>query len=166
MHADHWRNVPRIDGPLKTTGSVRATRSITFQPRSRGRGAEHHRQGRGSARSMFGRRKNAGRARWLLHHGNIEGAYRALTRRTEAIREARPPFEDDKIYYCGPVRRGGGGGDVGAGQGGGHRRESRLRGNLPTYGSTDARATFKRQARSSGNAAIPTSRLKTRRWGR
>ena len=55
--------VPRIDGPLKTTGTARyAVRSQRSGPRTRGAGAGHHRQGNNSQPRHFRGRKDAGRA--------------------------------------------------------------------------------------------------------
>ena len=38
----------------------------------------------------------------VLHHGKMEGVYRFYPHEADGtISEARPPFEDDKIYYWG-----------------------------------------------------------------
>ncbi len=94
--------VPRIDGPLKTTGTARYAVDHNF-PGLAHAVAVQSTVGSGSIRSLdtAAAEKMPG-VRLVLHHGNIKGAYRLFPHQDDATTsEARPPFEDDKIYYWG-----------------------------------------------------------------
>ena len=94
--------VPRIDGALKTTGTAIYAVDHHFP----------HLAHAVAVQSTIGK----GRIRFLdasdaekmpgvvlvLHHGNMEGVFRTFPRQEDGtISEARPPFEDDKVYYWG-----------------------------------------------------------------
>lgn len=94
--------VPRIDGPLKTTGTARYA-------------VDHNIPGlahavlvqatiaKGAIRTLdtSAAEKMPG-VLMVLHHGNLEGVYRTIPREEDAsMAESRPPFEDNTIYYWG-----------------------------------------------------------------
>lgn len=94
--------VPRIDGPLKTTGTARYAVDHNF-PGLVHAVAVQSTVGSGSIRALdtAAAEKMPG-VLLVLHHGNMKGAYRLFPHQDDAtISEARPPFEDDKIYYWG-----------------------------------------------------------------
>ncbi len=94
--------VPRIDGPLKTTGSARYAVDHHF-PNLAHAVAVQSSIGKGRIRSLdaSAAEKMPG-VLLVLHHGNMEGAYRTFPHQQDGtISEARPPFEDDNIYYWG-----------------------------------------------------------------
>ena len=95
--------VPRIDGPLKTSGTARyavdhdipgLVHAVRCRPRS---ASGAHSQAR-----YFRRRKNAGSASGLSPRQSWR-AFTALFPHEEdgTMSEARPLFADDKIYYWG-----------------------------------------------------------------
>ncbi len=94
--------VPRIDGPLKTTGTARYAVDHNF-PGLVHAVAVQSTVGSGSIRTLdtAAAEKMPG-VLLVLHHGNMKGAYRLFPHQDDAtISEARPPFEDEKIYYWG-----------------------------------------------------------------
>lgn len=94
--------VPRIDGPLKTTGVARYSVDHHF-PNIAHAVAVQATVGSGRIRTLdaSAAEKMPG-VLLVLHHGNIQGVYRTFPRQQDgSMAEARPPFEDDKIYYWG-----------------------------------------------------------------
>jgi xanthine dehydrogenase YagR molybdenum-binding subunit len=94
--------VPRIDGPLKTTGTARYAVDYSF-PHLAYAVAVQNQIGKGRVRSLdaSAAEKMPG-VLLVLHHGNMQGAYRFFPHEEDGtISEARPPFEDDRIYYWG-----------------------------------------------------------------
>lgn len=94
--------VPRIDGPLKTTGTARYAVDHTFP------GLVHAvavQSTIGSGRIRFLDASTAEKVPGVLlvlHHGNIKDVYRLIPHEEDGtISEARPPFQDDKISYWG-----------------------------------------------------------------
>ena len=94
--------VPRIDGPLKTTGTARYACDHDFPGLVHGIAVQST-IGKGRIRSL-----DASKAEKMpgvlvvFHHDNMEKVYRLFPRQDDGtISEARPPFEDDKIYYWG-----------------------------------------------------------------
>src|SRR6266568_6861188 len=94
--------VPRIDGALKTTGTARYAVDHQF-PNLAHAVAVQSTIGKGRIRSLDASAAEKMQGVVLvLHHGNMEGAYRFFPHQEDGtISEARPPFEDDKIYYWG-----------------------------------------------------------------
>ncbi len=94
--------VPRIDGPLKTTGTARYAVDHDF-PGLVHAVAVQSTIGKGRIRSLDTSAAEAAPGVLLvLHHGNLHGVYRLFPHVQEGtISEARPPFDDDKIYYWG-----------------------------------------------------------------
>ena len=94
--------VPRIDGPLKTTGAARFAVDHDF-PQLAHAVAVQSTVGKGRIRSLdaSAAEKMPG-VLLVLHHRNMQGAYRIFPRQQDGtISEARPPFDDDQIYYWG-----------------------------------------------------------------
>src|SRR5215469_6627673 len=94
--------VPRIDGPLKTTGVARYSCDHHF-PNLVHAVAVQSTIGSGKIRSLdaSAAEKMPG-VLLVLHHGNIENVYRFAAHDDDGtISEARPPFEDENIYYWG-----------------------------------------------------------------
>jgi xanthine dehydrogenase YagR molybdenum-binding subunit len=94
--------VPRIDGPLKTTGTARYSLDHDF-PGLVHAVAVQSTVGKGRIRSLDMRaaEKMPGVLR-VLHHGNLENVYRTFPHQQDgSMAETRPPFEDDKVYYWG-----------------------------------------------------------------
>lgn len=94
--------VPRIDGPLKTTGTARYALDYDF-PGLVHAVAVQATIGKGSIRSLdaSAAEKMPG-VLAVLHHGNMDKVYRTFPHEDDAtISEARPPFEDNNIYYWG-----------------------------------------------------------------
>ncbi|HKF49326.1 MAG TPA: xanthine dehydrogenase family protein molybdopterin-binding subunit [Terracidiphilus sp.] len=94
--------VPRIDGPLKTTGVARYSCDHHF-PNLVHAVAVQSTIGSGRIRSLdaSAAEKMPG-VLLVLHHGNIENVYRTFPRQQDgSMAETRPPFEDEKIYYWG-----------------------------------------------------------------
>ena len=94
--------VPRIDGALKTTGTARYAVDHGF-PGLVHAVAVQATIGSGRIRSLdaSAAEKMPGVLQ-VFHHGNMEGVYRLIPHEEDGTTsEARPPFEDDKIYYWG-----------------------------------------------------------------
>src|SRR5271165_1501873 len=94
--------VPRIDGPLKTTGVARYSADHNF-PELVHAVAVQATVGSGRIRKMdtSAAEKMPG-VLLVLRHGNIENVYRTFPRQQDgSMAETRPPFEDEKIYYWG-----------------------------------------------------------------
>jgi len=94
--------VPRIDGPLKTTGTARYSVDHNFPNLAHGVAVQST-IGKGRIRSLdvSAAEKMPG-VLLVLHHGNLENVYRTFPRQQDgSMAEPRPPFEDDKIYYWG-----------------------------------------------------------------
>jgi xanthine dehydrogenase YagR molybdenum-binding subunit len=94
--------VPRIDGPLKTSGTALYAVDHDF-PRLVHAVAVPSAIGNGRIRSL-----DASAAERLtgvlliLHHGNMDKVYRLFRGQDEgSVSEARPPFEDETISYWG-----------------------------------------------------------------
>src|SRR5580658_3072987 len=95
-------SVPRIDGPLKTTGSAQYAADFHFE------GLAHAVPVQSTIASGSIRRIDVSAAEKMpgvllvLHHGNIDKLYRVVPNDFSATAaEARPAFEDEKIYYWG-----------------------------------------------------------------
>src|ERR1700739_2779322 len=94
--------VPRIDGPLKTTGTARYSCDHDF-PNLAHAVAVQSTIGKGRIHSLdaSSAEKMPG-VLLVLHHGNMDGAYCFFPHQEDGtITKPRPPFEDDKIYYWG-----------------------------------------------------------------
>ncbi len=94
--------VPRIDGPLKTTGTARYAVDHDFP------GLAHAVAVQSTIASGRIRKLDASTAEKMpgvllvFHHGNMEKVYRLFPHQDDATTsEARPPFEDENIYYWG-----------------------------------------------------------------
>ena len=94
--------VPRIDGPLKTTGAAQYTADFHFDNMA------HAVPVQSSVSSGSIRRLDTAAAEkmpgvlMVLRHGNMDALYRVVPNDFSATSsEARPPFEDEKIYYFG-----------------------------------------------------------------
>ena len=94
--------VPRIDGPLKTTGVARYAVDHHF-PNLAHAVAVQSTIGKGRIRRLdVSVAEKMPGVVLVMHHGNVEGAYRTFPHQEDGtISESRPPFEDDKIYYWG-----------------------------------------------------------------
>src|SRR5579871_2033554 len=94
--------VPRIDGPLKTTGTARYAVDHTF-PGLLHAVAVQSTVGKGRIRSLdTSKAEGMPGVVLVFHHGNMEKVYRLFPRQDDGtISEARPPFEDENIYYWG-----------------------------------------------------------------
>lgn len=94
--------VPRIDGPLKTTGSARYAVDHDF-PGLVHAVAVQSTVGKGRIRSLdTSTAEKMPGVLLVLHHGNIKGVYRLFPHQQDGtISEARPPLDDDTIYYWG-----------------------------------------------------------------
>ncbi len=94
--------VPRIDGPLKTTGVARYAVDHHF-PNLAHAVAVQSTIGKGRIRRLdVSAAERMPGVVLVMHHGNMEGAFRTFPRQEDGTAsEARPPFEDDKIYYWG-----------------------------------------------------------------
>jgi xanthine dehydrogenase YagR molybdenum-binding subunit len=94
--------VPRIDGPLKTTGTARYSLDHHFPNLAHGVAVQST-IGKGRIRSLdaSAAEKMPG-VLLVLHHGKVENVYRTFPRQQDgSMAESRPPFEDEKIYYWG-----------------------------------------------------------------
>ncbi|MFZ0746141.1 MAG: xanthine dehydrogenase family protein molybdopterin-binding subunit [Terracidiphilus sp.] len=94
--------VPRIDGPLKTSGTARYAVDHNF-PGLVYAVAVQSTIGKGRIRSLdvSAAEKMPG-VLLVLHRGNLENVYRTFPRQEDgSMAETRPPFEDDEIYYWG-----------------------------------------------------------------
>jgi xanthine dehydrogenase YagR molybdenum-binding subunit len=94
--------VSRIDGPLKTTGSARYAVDHTF-PGLVHAVAVQSTIGKGRIRSLdaSAAEKMPG-VLLVFHHGNMDRVYRLFPHEQDGtMSEARPPFDDDTIYYWG-----------------------------------------------------------------
>lgn len=94
--------VPRIDGPLKTTGTARYAVDHHF-PNLAHAVAVQCTIGKGRIRSLdLSAAEKMPGVLLILHRGNLENVYRTFPRQQDgSMAETRPPFEDDKIYYWG-----------------------------------------------------------------
>jgi xanthine dehydrogenase YagR molybdenum-binding subunit len=94
--------VPRIDGPLKTTGTARYAVDHDF-PGLAHAVAVQSTVGNGRIRSLdISVSKEMPGVLLIFHHGNMEKVYRLFPRQDDATTsEVRPPFEDENIYYWG-----------------------------------------------------------------
>ena len=94
--------VPRIDGPLKTTGTARYAVDHHF-PGLAHAIAVQATIGSGRIRSLdaSAAEKMPGVLQ-VFHHGNMQGVYRQIPHEEDGtMSETRPPFDDDKVYYWG-----------------------------------------------------------------
>ena len=94
--------VPRIDGPLKTSGKARYAVDHDF-PGLAHAVAVQATIGKGKIRSLdtSAAEKMPG-VLLVLHHGKIDGVYRFYPHESDGtINEGRPPFADENIYYWG-----------------------------------------------------------------
>jgi xanthine dehydrogenase YagR molybdenum-binding subunit len=94
--------VPRIDGPLKTSGTALYAVDHDF-PRLAHAVAVQSAIGNGKIRNLdaSGAERMPG-VLLVLHHGNMSGVYRLFPHQDEGnMSESRPPFEDNTISYWG-----------------------------------------------------------------
>ena len=94
--------VPRIDGPLKTTGTARYAVDHNF-PGLVHAVAVQSTIGSGRIRSLdaSAAEKMPG-VLLVLHHGNLKNVYRLFPHEQDGgMSESRPPFDDNTIYYWG-----------------------------------------------------------------
>jgi xanthine dehydrogenase YagR molybdenum-binding subunit len=94
--------VPRIDGPLKTTGSARYSLDHDF-PGLVHAVAVQSTIGKGRIRSLdVSAAERMPGVLTILHHRNMGNVYRTFPHQQDgAMAETRPPFEDEKINYWG-----------------------------------------------------------------
>jgi xanthine dehydrogenase YagR molybdenum-binding subunit len=94
--------VPRIDGPLKTTGTARYACDHDFPGLVHGIAVQST-IGKGRIRSLeVSKAEKMPGVVQVFHHDNIEKVYRLFPRQDDGTTsEARPPFEDNNIYYWG-----------------------------------------------------------------
>lgn len=94
--------VPRIDGSLKTTGRARYAVDHDF-PGLVHSVAVQASIGKGRIRTLdASEAEKMPGVLLVLHHGNIGSVYRLFPHQSDGtISEARPPFEDEDIYYWG-----------------------------------------------------------------
>ena len=94
--------VPRVDGPLKTSGSAQYAVDYHF-PRLAHAVTVQSTIGKGSIRSLDATRaERMPGVLLVMHHGNMQKVYRLFRGQDEGnSSESRPPFEDDNIYYWG-----------------------------------------------------------------
>lgn len=94
--------VPRIDGPLKTTGTARYSLDRDF-PNLAHAVLVQSTIGKGRIRSLdAGAAEKMPGVLLVLHHGNLQNVYRTMRGAQDgSMAESRPPFEDDRIYYWG-----------------------------------------------------------------
>ncbi len=95
-------SVPRIDGAFKTTGAAQYTADFHFA------NLAHAVPVQSTIASGSIKRLDVSAAEKMpgvllaLHHGNADALYRVVPNEFSATSsEARPPFEDEKIYYWG-----------------------------------------------------------------
>ncbi len=94
--------VPRIDGPLKTTGTARYSLDHHF-PNLAHAVAVQSTIGKGRIRSLAASaaEKRPG-VLLVLHRSNLENVFRTYPRQEDgSMAESRPPFDDDQIFYFG-----------------------------------------------------------------
>jgi xanthine dehydrogenase YagR molybdenum-binding subunit len=94
--------VPRIDGPLKTTGTARYSLDRDFPNLAHGVAVQAT-IGKGRIRSLdASEAERMPGVLLVLYHGKIKDVYRTFPRQQDgSMAEPRPPFEDEKIYYWG-----------------------------------------------------------------
>lgn len=94
--------VPRIDGPLKTTGVARYALDHDFPNLVHGVAVQAT-IGKGRIRTLdTSRAEKMPGVLLVLHHGNIKNVYRTFPRQQDgSMAESRPPFQDENIYYWG-----------------------------------------------------------------
>ena len=94
--------VPRIDGPLKTTGVARYSLDHDF-PGLVHAVAVQSTIGKGSIRSLDpGAAEKMPGVIAVLHRANLKNVYRTIPRQQDgSMAESRAPFQDDKITYWG-----------------------------------------------------------------
>jgi xanthine dehydrogenase YagR molybdenum-binding subunit len=94
--------VPRIDGPLKTTGTARYSLDRDF-PNLAHAVAVQATIGKGRIRSLDpSEAEKMPGVLAVLYHGKLKDVYRTFPRQQDgSMAEPRPPFEDEKIYYWG-----------------------------------------------------------------
>ena len=95
-------SVPRIDGPLKTTGTARYAVDHTFPGLVHGAAVQSTiASGRIRTLDVSAAEKMPGVV-LVLHHGNMRDIYRFIPHQEDGtINEGRAPFEDEKISYWG-----------------------------------------------------------------
>jgi xanthine dehydrogenase YagR molybdenum-binding subunit len=94
--------VPRIDGPVKTTGTARYAVDHDFPGLVHAVAVQSTiASGRIQKLDVSAAEKMPG-VLLVIHHGNMEKVYRLFPHQDDATTsEARPPFEDETIYYWG-----------------------------------------------------------------
>ena len=94
--------VPRIDGPLKTSGTADYAVDHNF-PRLAHAVAVQSTIAKGRIRSLdASAAERMPGVLLILHHGNMSGVYRLFPHQDEGnMSESRPPFEDNNIHYWG-----------------------------------------------------------------
>ena len=85
--------VPRIDGPLKTTGTARYSLDRNFPNLAHGVLVQST-IGKGRIRSLdASAAENMPGVLLVLHHGNLQNVYRTFPREQDgSMAETRPPF--------------------------------------------------------------------------
>jgi xanthine dehydrogenase YagR molybdenum-binding subunit len=95
-------SVPRIDGPLKTSGSAQYAADFHFAGLAHAVPVQSTiASGRIKSLDASAAEKMPG-VLLVLHHGNMDKLYRVVPNDFSATSsEARAPFEDEKVYYWG-----------------------------------------------------------------
>jgi len=95
-------SVPRIDGPLKTTGAAQYSADFHFDRLTHAVPVQSTIASGSIKRIDVSAAEKMPGVLLVLHHGNIDKLYRVTPNDPNATSsEARPPFEDEKIYYWG-----------------------------------------------------------------
>lgn len=95
-------SVPRIDGPLKTTGAAQYSADFHFERLVHAVPVQSTIASGSIQRLDISVAEKMPGVLLVLHHGNIDKLYRVTPNDPSATSsEARPPFEDEKIYYWG-----------------------------------------------------------------
>jgi xanthine dehydrogenase YagR molybdenum-binding subunit len=95
-------SVPRIDGPLKTTGAAQYSADFHFDRLAHAVPVQSTIASGSIKRMDISAAEKMPGVVLVLHHGNIDKLYRVTPNDPNATSsEARPPFEDEKVYYWG-----------------------------------------------------------------
>lgn len=94
--------VPRIDGPLKTTGTARYSLDHDFPHLAHGVAVQST-IGKGTIRSLdVSAAENMPGVLLVLHRGNLKDVYRTFPHEQDgSMAESRAPFQDDVVTYWG-----------------------------------------------------------------
>jgi xanthine dehydrogenase YagR molybdenum-binding subunit len=94
--------VPRIDGPLKTSGTAQYAVDYNFPHLAHAVAVQSTIANGRILRLDSSAAERMPGVLLVLHHGNMQGVYRLFPHQDEGnMSESRPPFEDDTIYYWG-----------------------------------------------------------------